>query len=146
MSRDDRIFVLTADLGYKMWDNIRRDYPHRFYNVGVSEQLLIGAGIGLAQSGKIPVCFSITPFLLKRPFEWIDNYLEHEHAPVKLLGGGRDKDYHEDGYSHDASNAKSILDIWPHIRQFWPENMEELREDVREWLYCDGPAFLSLKR
>jgi transketolase len=56
------------------------------------------------------VVYSITPFVLYRPFEWIRNYLDHEKIPVKLVGGGRDKDYGYLGFSHwaeedDASNV-----------------------------------------
>lgn len=88
MSINKDIFVLTGDLGYGLWDRIKIDYPNRFYNVGSSEQLMIGMASGLAMDGKIPVVYSITPFLLYRPFEFIRNYVNHEKLPVKLIGGG----------------------------------------------------------
>ena len=48
MSVDPRIVVLTGDLGYGLWDKIRLDFPKRFYNVGSSEQLMLGAACGMA--------------------------------------------------------------------------------------------------
>ena len=45
------IFLLTGDLGYGLWDRIRIDYPNRFYNVGSSEQLMMGMAAGLAGLG-----------------------------------------------------------------------------------------------
>jgi transketolase C-terminal domain/subunit len=54
---------------------------------------MIGAATGMAMEGKIPVVYSITPFLLYRPFVFLRNYLHHENIPVKLVGGGRNKDY-----------------------------------------------------
>ena len=96
MEKDDRIWLLTGDLGYGMLDQIRDDFPERYLNVGASEQLLIGAGVGLALSGKIPFCYSITTFLIYRAFEWHRNYLNHEKIPVMLIGSG-----YEDDYSHD---------------------------------------------
>ena len=67
MKINNDIFVLTADLGFGILDEIQNSFPERFYNVGAAEQLLIGAGIGLAESGKIPVCYSMSSFLLYRP-------------------------------------------------------------------------------
>src|SRR5574343_6428 len=92
MRLDDRIVLLTGDLGYGMWDKIRDTYSDRFFNVGSAEQLLIGSAVGLALENKIPICYSVTSFLLYRPFEFIRNYLNHEKIPVKLLGGGLNKD------------------------------------------------------
>ena len=83
MAENRKIWVITADLGYKMWDRVREDYPDRFINVGAAEQVMVGIGIGLALEGKIPILYSITPFLLYRPFESIRNYIDREKIPVK---------------------------------------------------------------
>jgi transketolase len=64
MQKDERIWCLTGDLGFGLLDQIRNDFPKRFVNVGASEQALVGAGVGLALSGKIPFCYSITTFLI----------------------------------------------------------------------------------
>ena len=88
MAKNKDIVLLTGDLGYGLWDRIRIDYPDQFYNVGSSEQLMLGAATGLAMEKKIPVVYSITPFLLYRPFEIIRNYLDHDKIPVKLLRSG----------------------------------------------------------
>ncbi|MCL5438466.1 MAG: transketolase, partial [Patescibacteria group bacterium] len=50
MEKNKNIYVVVNDLGYKMWDKIREDFPDRFINVGAAEQTLIGVGIGLALS------------------------------------------------------------------------------------------------
>ena len=93
MAENEDIVLITGDLGYGLWDRIKIDYGDRFYNVGSSEQLMTGMAVGMAFEGKIPVVYSITPFLLYRPFELVRNYINHEKVPVKLVGGGRDKDY-----------------------------------------------------
>lgn len=140
------IVLLTGDLGYGMWDQIRKDYPKRFINTGASEQALLDMAVGIEHSGKIPVVYSITPFLLYRPFETLRTYINHEKLNVKLVGSGRDKDYAHDGYSHDASDAKKILKTLPNICQLWPDFKEDIPGLVDTMLKTNGPFFISLRR
>src|SRR4051812_20703988 len=86
MPQDDRIFVLTGDLGYGMWDVVKKEFPKRFINVGSAEQAMVDVAIGLKLAGKIPVVYSITPFLLFRPFESLRTYINHEKIGVKMVG------------------------------------------------------------
>ena len=120
MASNEDIILLTGDLGYGLWDKIRLDFSDRFYNVGSAEQLMVGAAVGMAMEGKIPVTYSITPFLLYRPFELLRNYLDHEEIPVKLVGGGRDKDYGHLGFSHWAEDDRKIMANFTNIKKYRP--------------------------
>lgn len=144
MAKHKNIWVVTGDLGYKMWDDIRRDYQDRFINVGAAEQAMVGVGIGLALEGKIPFVYSITPFLLYRPFESIRNYINHEKIPVKLVGSGRNQDYSHDGFSHWAQEDRKILDILTSIQARWPETNEEIPSVVDEMINVNQPYYLNL--
>jgi transketolase len=146
MRENAKIWVVTGDLGYKMWDNIRSDYPERFVNVGAAEQAMVGVGIGLALEGKIPFLYSITTFLLYRPFETIRNYINREMIPVKLIGAGRNKDYAHDGFSHWSEEDKEVMRIFANIRARWPETNEELPGLVQEMIQNNMPYYLNLKR
>jgi len=146
MSNNEKVFVLTGDLGFGMWDAVRAEYPSRTYNVGAAEQLLLGAGAGLALAGKIPLCYSITPFLLYRPFEILRNYINHENIPVKLIGSGRDRDYAHDGFSHWAEDDKQVLDLFPNIETFHPETTLELKQNFERLILSDRPCYINLKR
>ena len=146
MAENKDIWVVTGDLGYGMLDKIRDDYPERFVNVGAAEQAGIGISCGLALKGKVPVFYSITPFVLFRPYEWLRNYVNHEKIPVKLVGGGRDKEYNADGFTHWAEEAKPILDTLPNIQQYWPETKEETPEMLGKMLNNGKPSFISLTR
>ena len=146
MRENKKIWVITGDLGYKMWDDIRADYPDRFINTGAAEQAMMGIGIGLALEGKIPFVYSITTFLLYRPFETIRNYINREMIPVKLIGAGRDKDYIHDGFSHWAEEDKEVMKIFANIRAKWPETNEELPGLVEEMLRNDVPYYVNLKK
>jgi transketolase len=146
MAKNNKIYVVVNDLGYKMWDNVRRDYPDRFINVGAAEQTMLGVGIGLALSNKIPIVYSITSFLLYRPFETIRNYLHHEKIPVKLIGSGRDKDYAHDGISHWAEEDKDIMKILHNIDAYWPEDVDEIPKMVNKMIKSNKPWYVNLKR
>lgn len=139
MAINNDIFVITADLGYGMFDKIRDTYKDRFYNVGAAEQSAVGVAIGLAMSGKIPIVYSITPFLLFRPFELIRNYLSHEQIPVVLIGGGRDNDYSHDGFSHYAGDDEIIKQL----------NICFIKEDtlnLKQIIELKKPCYVNLKR
>ena len=106
---DSNIHFLTADLGFKMWDKIEKDYPDSFTKLGSSEQLMLGMSVGLSYCNKIPVCYSISTFLLNRPFEWLRNFVNYENLNVKLVGSGRDYDYSHDGWTHWPCDDEEIL-------------------------------------
>lgn len=146
MVNNERIVTLTADLGFGLLDQIRNSFPERFHNVGAAEQLLIGAGVGLAEEGKIPVCYSMSSFLLYRPFEFLRNYVNAERIPVKLIGSGRDKDYSHDGLSHWAHDDEIVLKALPNIQIYKPKDIAELESVFPEFIYSTEPAYLNLTR
>ncbi len=146
MVKNNKIWVVVNDLGYKMWDKVREDFPDRFINVGAAEQTLIGVSIGLALNNKIPIAYSITTFLLYRPFETIRNYIHYEKIPVKLVGSGRNKDYIHDGISHWAEEDKDIMKVLSNIKSYWPEDIKEIPKLVNKMLKSNKPYYINLKR
>jgi len=146
MVENQDIIVLTADLGFGLLDQIQNSFPERFHNVGAAEQLMIGAGIGLAESGKIPVCYSMSSFVLYRPFEFLRNYVNAECVPVKLIGSGRDKDYSHDGLSHWAHDDEQVLAALPNIKIYKPKSIEELEHSWPDFINSPEPAYLNLTR
>lgn len=146
MLKDDNIYVFTADLGYKLFDSIRDEFPDRFFNLGSSEQAMIGIAAAIAANGKIPICYSITPFLIKRPYEFIDIYLNHEKMPVKLVGGGLFDDYGNLGYTHHSNKHEYIFNGFENIKQFYPEQGELNFEYLHNFLYNNNASFLGLRR
>jgi transketolase len=146
MDQDPRIWLISGDLGFGVLDAARHAHPDRFCNVGAAEQLMLGTAVGLTHSGKIPVCYSITPFVIFRPYEYLRNYLDHELCPVKLVGAGRGQDYGHLGFSHWADDANRALDVFPNIQQFMPDTENDLVADWSDWLYSDRPSYLNLVR
>jgi transketolase len=146
MKQDKDIWVVTGDLGYKGFDIIRDEFTDRFINVGASEQVMMGIAVGLAMAGKKPFVYSITPFLLYRPFETIRNYINHEKIAVRMIGSGRDKDYAHDGFSHWAQEDKAIMKIFGNIACYWPDDKNDIADIIDYMVNFDQPYYLNLRR
>ena len=146
MKDNKDIIVLTGDLGFGLLDQIRDIYPDRFYNCGASEQAMSDIAVGLALSGKIPIMYSITPFLLYRAFETWRTYVNHENIKVILIGSGRDQDYEVDGFSHDATDDHLFMSHFKNIKSFWPPDSREACEVLDEAISGDSPVYLNLTR
>lgn len=140
MQDDQNVVLITGDLGYGLFDKIRAKYPDQFFNVGAAEQTMMGAAVGMALSGKTVFVYSITPFLLFRPFETIRNYISHESIPVIMVGSGRDSDYSHDGFSHFAGDDEIIKQL---------PNIEFIKQDefsLASIVKSGKPTYLNLKR
>lgn len=146
MQENKDIYLLVGDLGYKVFDEHFSAFPDRCINTGAAEQALLDLSCGLALEKKIPFVYSITPFLIYRPFETLRTYINHEKIPVRLVGSGRDADYSHDGWSHDATDVKGFLDQLPEIKQYWPMHKNAVPKMVRSMIAKDEPSFISLKR
>ena len=144
MKENNNIVFVVGDLGYGHFDQIREEFPDRVINPGAAEQLMMGMSIGLAQEGKLVVCYSMTPFTLYRPFEFIRNYVNHEELPVKLVGSGRNDDYGLCGPSHFAWEDLDVMKALPNIDVYHPNTPDDI--DVKKFLYSDSPAYINLQR
>jgi len=144
--KNNAIWLITADLGYGIFDEFKRLFPMRFINTGAAEQSASDICVGLALSKKIPFFYSITPFLLYRCFETWRTYVNYEKIPVKLVGSGRDRDYLELGFSHWAEDDFEVINMLNHIHGLWPEDKKEIKDMVEEMVCTEFPYYLNLKK
>jgi len=145
MSKNGKFVFLTADMGYGLWDEVRDKHSNRFFNVGAAEQLMIGAAAGMAMEGKIPICYSITPFAIYRPFEFIRNFMNHEKLPIKIAGGGRDKDYGHLGFSHWAEEDIDVLSVLKNIHCYKPDPKDSMLQTIfRDAINSPHPSYINL--
>ena len=70
-AKDERIVLLSGDIGNRLFDKFRERFPDRFYNCGVAEANMTGMAAGLALSGLRPFTYTITPFATTRVIEQI---------------------------------------------------------------------------
>jgi transketolase len=146
MLQDSDVYLVTADLGYGLWDDVKKTFPDRFFNIGSSEMAAMGVCIGLAMEGKKPFFYSITPFAIYRPFEMIRNYIDHECIPVTIVGGGRDRDYGYLGFSHWCEDDEVIMKCFKNISFYKPTDMQELQANFNSIMQLKAPAYINLKK
>ena len=85
---DERIRLLTGDLGFTVFDDFIERHPDRFLNVGVAEQNMVGVATGLAEAGFVPFVYSIATFASMRAYEFIRNGPLLHQLPVRVVGVG----------------------------------------------------------
>ena len=85
---DERIVVLSGDIGNRLFDKFKAAMPERFHNCGVAEANMISLAAGLASSGLRPVCYTITPFVTTRCLEQIKLDVCYHNMPVTIVGTG----------------------------------------------------------
>ncbi len=121
-SKDKRIVLLTADLGFSVLEDFANKFPDRFYNVGVSEQNMIGVATGLAESGFIPFTYTIAPFSLLRPYEFIRNGPILHNLPVRIIAIGAGFEYGNLGSTHHLIEDIAITRVFPNLSIYSPIN------------------------
>tara|TARA_Y100001970_G_C14165623_1_gene821110 strand:+ start:87 stop:578 length:492 start_codon:yes stop_codon:yes gene_type:complete len=140
--KDKKVVLLVGDIGYGIFDDFRRDNPDKFYNLGICEQSLIGVASGMALEGLKPWVYTITPFLIERPFEQIKLDIDQQKANVNLVGFA---DYPTLGPSHSELNAKKLMSLFNNIKSYFPKNSKETNKIVKKTYGINGPTFVSLK-
>jgi transketolase len=147
MRENKDVFFIMCGLGYPRVDEFLQEFPDRAFNFEASEQSALDACVGLAYAGKIPVIYSITPFLLYRGFETIRTYINHEKLPVILVGAGRDDDYSKhDGFSHYAGDDKQFMEHFSSICSRWPKDTHHMKTAFLHALNMKEPTYINLIR
>jgi len=141
--KDERIYLLVGDIGYATFDEFKRLFPDRFLNMGICEQALISAASGMALEGLKPYVYTITPFLIERPFEQIKLCIDQQKVNVKLVGYA---DYPTQGPTHAEINAEYMMKLFKNIQSYFPKNSIETRDFLIKSYQSKNPAFISLKK
>ena len=140
--RDEKIYVLVGDIGYRVFDEFRKKYPDRFINMGICEQSMIGVSAGMALEGLKPWVYTITPFLIERPFEQVKLDIDQQNVDVKLVGFS---DYPTLGPTHTELNGKKLMHLFNNITSYFPEDGEETQKVTYQAYKKNGPVLISLK-
>lgn len=143
---NDRIYVVTADLGYNVLDDFRVKYPDRFVNVGIAEQNMTSVAAGMALEDNMVFTYSIGNFPTLRCIEQIRNDVCYHNANVKVLSVGGGFAYGDLGMSHHATEDIAMMRALPNMRVYVPADVCEAHVCLKDACSFIGPAFIRMAR
>jgi len=142
--QDERIWLLTGDLGYSVLEPFAKEFPSRFINAGVAEQNMTGVATGLSLSGKIVFTYSIANFPTMRCLEQIRNDVCYHKTSVKIVAVGAGLCYGTAGYSHYATEDIAIMRALPGMVVTSPADAAEAAQLTRLAITTPGPFYIRL--
>ncbi len=143
---DARQCMIVADISPAgSMARFRDEFPNRFINTGVAEQVMIGMAAGMSQRGLRPFAYTIATFALYRPFEMIRDDLCYQNLPVTVVGIGGGVSYSTLGATHHAQEDVAIAMAVPNLQILAPCDPCEV-EAMTRWCAVQeqGPVYLRL--
>jgi transketolase len=143
---DERVMLLTGDLGFMVLEEFREKFPDRFVNCGVAEQNMVGVATGLAEAGFVPFVYSIATFSALRPYEFIRNGPVLHNLPVRVVGVGGGFDYGHNGITHLALEDYAVMRTQPGIATIAPADADQARASLHATRDLPGPAYFRISK
>ncbi len=141
------IVVLDADLsGSTKTGKFAKAFPDRFYNLGVSEQDLIGTASGLSLAGKLPFASTFAVFETGRAWEQIRQTVCYSNLNVKLVATHSGITVGEDGASHQAVEDVALMRVLPNMTVIVPSDGNETKQVIHAIADYYGPVYVRLGR
>ena len=144
--RED-IVVLDADVAASTRTNwVRDQQPEHFYNLGISEQDLVGTAAGLALGGMTPYVSTYGVFLSGRAFDQIRTTVCYNNLKVRFGGAHAGISVGPDGATHQALEDIALARVLPRMTVVAPCDSEEVRKAVLAAADVDGPVYFRFGR
>ncbi|WP_288479305.1 transketolase C-terminal domain-containing protein [uncultured Pseudomonas sp.] len=145
-ARDERIVGLTADLSkYTDLHIFAREFPKRYLQMGMAEQLLMAAAGGLAKEGLVPFATTYAVFATRRAYDFIHQVIAEEHLNVKICAAlpGLTTGY---GPSHQATDDLALMRAIPGLTVVDPCDALDTTQAVAAIAAHQGPVYMRLLR
>ncbi|MGW3657582.1 transketolase family protein [Streptomyces sp. NPDC005151] len=141
---DPRLAVVLAEISRDGFDRAERAHPDRVINVGIREQLLVGAGAGLALTGMRPIMHTFAPFLVERPFEQVKLDFGHQGVSGVLVSAGGSYDWPAGGVTHMAPGDVALMDTLDGWTVQVPGHPDEAEALLRQAAAGEDKVYLRL--
>ena len=142
--KDEKVFLLTGDLGFSVLEPFANEFPSRYINVGVAEQNMTGIAAGLAMDGWNVFTYSIANFPTLRCIEQIRYDVCYHNLNVKVVSVGAGYAYASLGASHHATEDIAMMRAIPNITVASPGDPIEAKQITTEFVNHHGPCYLRL--
>ncbi|MEE1794766.1 transketolase C-terminal domain-containing protein [Streptomyces sp. BE308] len=144
LDEEARLAVVLAEISRDGFDAAQRAHPDRVINVGIREQLLIGAGAGMALTGMRPLIHTFASFLVERPFEQVKLDLGHQGVGAVLVSAGASYDWPAGGFTHMSPGDVALLDTLDDWTVLVPGHPDEAEALLRRAVVGDGRVYVRL--
>ncbi len=145
-TNDKDIVLLTADLGFGIFEDFESRFPGQYFNVGVSEQNMTGLATGLSLEGKKVVTYSLANFPILRCLEQIRNDACYHNANITIVGSGGGFSYGALGMSHHATEDLAILRALPGMKVIAPCTAWEAGKATSSLINSGGVGYLRIDK
>jgi transketolase len=147
LTSNEKVVVVTANLSESTRvSEFGRDYPHRFLDVGVAEQNMVGVATGLSFAGYIPFVTSFAVFSPGRSWDQVRVSVALSKANVKLVGGHGGISVGENGPSHQALEDIAIMRVLPNMTVLTPADANQTAEAIVAAANYTGPVYIRTTR
>tara|TARA_A100001388_G_C28703981_1_gene467638 strand:- start:229 stop:1140 length:912 start_codon:yes stop_codon:yes gene_type:complete len=143
---NEKIILITADLGFKIFDEFKQDLPKQFLNVGVAEQNMTEVACGLALEGYKVFTYSIGNFSTLRCLEQIRNDVCYHDLDITVVSSGAGFSYGQLGISHFATEDLAIMSALPNMSVFVPADSWESTLITKYLIKTKGPKYLRIDK
>ncbi|MDM0059162.1 transketolase family protein [Variovorax fucosicus] len=140
------IVGMTADLAkYTDLHLFAKEYPERFFQMGMAEQLLMAAAGGMAKEGFIPFATTYAVFGTRRAYDFVHQVIAEEHLNVKICCAlpGLTTGY---GPSHQATEDLALMRSIPGMTIIDPCDALDVEQAVPQMADHQGPVYMRLPR
>jgi transketolase len=144
--QDTRVVGLSADLAkYTDMHIFAAAHPHRFFQMGMAEALMLGAAAGMAETGLVPFASTYSVFATRRAYDFLCLDIAEPNLNVNVVGAlpGLTTGY---GPSHQATEDLAILRGMPNLTIVDPCDSVDIEQAVPQLAAHDGPTYLRLLR
>ena len=143
---DSNVILITADLGFGIFEEFEERFPSQFLNVGVAEQNMTMVAAGMAKEGKTVFTYSIGNFPTLRCLEQIRIDVCYHLLNVNIICSGGGFSYGQLGMSHHATEDLSIMRALPNMVVVAPSSVSEVRGAMQALYKLPGPSYLRLDK
>lgn len=144
---NEKVVVLDADLSSATKTGIfAKQFPERFFDMGIAEQNMMGVAAGMATSGLIPYVSSFAVFASGRAYDQVRSSIAYPKLNVKICATHAGVTVGEDGATHQMLEDLSIMRTMPNMTVLSTSDDVQTKWAVKEISKIEGPVYLRLAR